>query len=115
MGGWHATDFMHKLLQLKYPHFPVRITQPNAQTLLYQHSHVAEDYLAELRAYEDFDELERRTTVFQYEYEHLVSVFNFDLIAVYLLMFFFAADPPEDGGGAGGDCPAQGGQPAAHD
>ncbi|KAL1922867.1 uncharacterized protein VTP21DRAFT_9243 [Calcarisporiella thermophila] len=52
-GGLPAAEYMHKLLQLKYPTFPTRSTLQQSQTLVRDHAYVAVDYQSELREFED--------------------------------------------------------------
>lgn len=48
-GGHQAADHLLKLMQLKYPSFPVKMTYLQAQHLFQQHTYVAVDYIQELR------------------------------------------------------------------
>ena len=69
VGGYHSTEFMQRLLQLKYhstfplKNYPLR---HHAQALVLHHTYVALDYAQELRKYE-LDE------AFLAEHEHLIQ------------------------------------------
>ena len=47
-GGTQAVEFMQKLLMLKYPAFPSKLSIQQAQTLVWDHCYVAQEYMAEL-------------------------------------------------------------------
>ncbi|KAI3628967.1 hypothetical protein CBS9595_000039 [Malassezia furfur] len=49
-GGAMGSDFLHRLLQLKYPNLPQRITPFESQTMLEQLCYVSPDYDTELRS-----------------------------------------------------------------
>ncbi|KAI7871446.1 hypothetical protein BDF14DRAFT_1760896 [Spinellus fusiger] len=52
-GGTQATDYMLKLMQLKYPTFPTKMTLAQAQDLVQTHGYVANDYQTSLKDVED--------------------------------------------------------------
>ncbi|KAJ3030145.1 Nuclear actin-protein involved in chromatin remodeling [Rhizophlyctis rosea] len=61
-GGQIASDHLLKLLQMKYPSFPVKVTSAQALTMVRQHSYTALDYQEEMRALTDpvkFDFIDR--------------------------------------------------------
>lgn len=43
-GGFQSTDYLLKLMQLKYPTFPGRLTPPQAHAMYKQHSYHSLDY-----------------------------------------------------------------------
>ncbi|KAI8868851.1 actin-like ATPase domain-containing protein [Ramicandelaber brevisporus] len=47
-GGAHATEFMSRLMQLKYPVFPAKISPIQAEYLVNNHTFVSLDYQSEL-------------------------------------------------------------------
>lgn len=50
MGGLQTTDFMLKMLQIKYPAFPSVMNASQARAVALEHAYVADDYVA--RAYD---------------------------------------------------------------
>ncbi|SGY61894.1 BQ5605_C007g04619 [Microbotryum silenes-dioicae] len=52
-GGSHASEYMLKLMQLKYPTFPGRLSSFQAGCIYRQHCYVSEDYRADLQAMAD--------------------------------------------------------------
>jgi actin-related protein 5 len=54
-GGTQSSDYMLKLMQLKYPTFPTKMSSSQAQLLVHQHAFVAKDYQATLNALENRD------------------------------------------------------------
>ncbi|EFW17766.1 chromatin remodeling complex subunit Arp5 [Coccidioides posadasii str. Silveira] len=72
-GGYQSCDYLMKLLKLKYPTFPARITETQMEELLHQHCYVSQDYDRELSGYLDWAGLEDRDHVIQYPFtEHIV-------------------------------------------
>ncbi|KAL1962472.1 hypothetical protein VTN77DRAFT_9673 [Rasamsonia byssochlamydoides] len=72
-GGAQSTDYMLKLMKLKYPTFPARMTEHQMEELIHQHCYVSTDYDNELSHYLDWTGLEDRDHVIQYPYtEHHV-------------------------------------------
>lgn len=49
-GGALGADFLHRLLQLKYPNLPQKITPFESQTMLENLSYVSADYESEIRS-----------------------------------------------------------------
>ncbi|KAL2001026.1 hypothetical protein VTN02DRAFT_2339 [Thermoascus thermophilus] len=71
-GGAQACDFMLKLMKLKYPTFPARMTEHQMEELIHRHCYVSQDYDRELSGYLDWTGLEDRDHVIQYPYtEHV--------------------------------------------
>ncbi|KAI9788004.1 MAG: Nuclear actin-protein involved in chromatin remodeling [Peltula sp. TS41687] len=73
-GGQHNADFLLKLLQLKYPNFPGKITAGQAEELVREHCYVSLDYEAELSRYLDWTGLEDRDHTIQYPFTEQVVV-----------------------------------------
>ena len=73
-GGYHNSDFLLKLLQLKYPTFPGKMTLTQADELVRQHCSVAQDYQAELSHFLDWTGLEDRDHVIQYPFTEQVVI-----------------------------------------
>ncbi|KAI1942738.1 Nuclear actin-protein involved in chromatin remodeling [Ophidiomyces ophidiicola] len=72
-GGYQACDYLLKLLKLKYPTFPARMTEIQMEELVHKHCYISQDYDAELSKYLDWTGLEERDHVIQYPFtEHIV-------------------------------------------
>jgi actin-related protein 5 len=72
-GGYHAADYLMKLLKLKYPTFPARMTETQMEEIVRKHCYVSMDYDQELSRYLDWTGLEDRDRVIQYPFtEHIV-------------------------------------------
>jgi actin-related protein 5 len=71
-GGTQAMEFMQKLLQLKYPAFPSKLTVLQAQTLVWDHCYVAQDYQAELACMLDRTHLKDADKTIQFPYTEFV-------------------------------------------
>lgn len=71
-GGTQAVEFMLKLLQLKYPSFPSKLTLLQAQTLVWDHCYVAQDYTAELSCMLDRTHLKGADRTIQFPYTEFV-------------------------------------------
>lgn len=73
-GGLNNAEYLMKLLKLKYPTFPARLTDYQMEQLVHQHCYVSQDYDRELSGYLDWTGLEARDHVIQYPYtEHIVQ------------------------------------------
>ena len=75
-GGTQAVEFMLKLLQLKYPGFPSKLNFPQAQTLVWDHCYVAQDYPSELSRILDRTQLKELDRTIQFPYTEFVYFFN---------------------------------------
>lgn len=72
-GGLHNAEYLMKLMKLKYPTFPARITDNQMEDLVRNHCYVSQDYDRELSGYLDWTSLEDRDRVIQYPFtEHIV-------------------------------------------
>lgn len=72
-GGLHASEYLLKLMKLKYPTFPARLTENQMETLIRDHCYVSTDYDRELGGYLEWTGLEDRDHVVQYPFtEHIV-------------------------------------------
>ncbi|KAJ6023705.1 hypothetical protein N7540_004502 [Penicillium herquei] len=72
-GGLHNAEYLMKLMKLKYPTFPVRMTDHQMEDLVRKHCYISEDYDRELNGYLDWTGLEARDHVIQYPFtEHIV-------------------------------------------
>lgn len=55
LGGYHMTNYLHRLLQLKYPVHVNAITLSRAEELLHNHCSIATDYSEELKKWSSID------------------------------------------------------------
>ncbi|KAH8681468.1 putative chromatin remodeling complex subunit [Xylariales sp. PMI_506] len=73
-GGWHAAEYLLKLIRLKYPTFPGKLNASQAEHMLRDHCYVSKSYDDELRTYLDWTGLEDRDVVIQYPFTEEVIV-----------------------------------------
>ena len=71
-GGTQAVEFMLKLLQLKYPAFPSKLNLLQAQSLVWDHCYVAQDYATELSQMLDRTHLKETDRTIQFPYTEFV-------------------------------------------
>ena len=72
-GGFQGAEYLLKLLRLKYPMFPGRLTETQAEVMVREHCYVSQTYDAEMKTYLDWSGLEERDHIVQYPYtEHTV-------------------------------------------
>jgi actin-related protein 5 len=71
-GGTQAVEFMLRLLQLKYSTFPSKLTLLQAQTLVWDHCYVSQDYAAELSCMLDRTHLKDADRTIQFPYTEFV-------------------------------------------
>ncbi|KAG0002630.1 Nuclear actin-protein involved in chromatin remodeling, partial [Modicella reniformis] len=67
-GGEPASEYMLKLMQMKYPTFPMKMSTTQSETLLINHTYVAHDYLGELASYEDPELFKTKDRVIQFPF-----------------------------------------------
>ncbi|KAI9736346.1 MAG: Actin- protein 5 [Cirrosporium novae-zelandiae] len=71
-GGSHNIEYMLKLLKLKYPTFPTKITDYQAATLVKEHCYISQDFEREISKFLEWTGLEDRNHVIQYPFtEHI--------------------------------------------
>ncbi|KAI1277480.1 putative chromatin remodeling complex subunit [Xylaria sp. FL0933] len=73
-GGWHAAEYLLKLIRLKYPAFPGKLNASQAENMVRDHCYVSKSYDDELRSYLDWTGLEDRDIVIQYPFTEEVIV-----------------------------------------
>ncbi|KAH8689936.1 putative chromatin remodeling complex subunit [Talaromyces proteolyticus] len=72
-GGQQASEYLLKLMRLKYPAFPGRMTEHQMEDLIHKLSYVSLDYNEEISHFLDWTGLEDRDYVVQYPFtEHVV-------------------------------------------
>jgi actin-related protein 5 len=73
-GGSQSAEYLYKLIRLKYPTFPGKLTVSQAEYLVREHCYVSRDYDSELSKYLDWSGLEDRDHVVQYPYTEEVVI-----------------------------------------
>jgi actin-related protein 5 len=73
-GGYHAADYLLKLIRLKYPSFTAKLNISQAEHMLREHGNIAHDYDGEIKDYLDWTGLEDRDVVIQYPYTEEIVV-----------------------------------------
>lgn len=73
-GGLQSAEYLMKLMKLKYPTFPTRLTDAQMEEMVHQHCYVSQDYERELSGFLDWTGLEDRDRVIQYPFtEHIIQ------------------------------------------
>ena len=67
-GRFQGAEYLLKLLRLKYPGFPGKFSDPQAEDLVREHCYVSQDYQQELDSYLDWEGLEERDHIVQHPY-----------------------------------------------
>lgn len=73
-GGYHAAEYLTKLIKLKYDHFPGKMAPSHTEFMVKDHCYLAKDYDSELASYLDWSGLEDRERVVQYPYTEEIIV-----------------------------------------
>ena len=73
-GRFQSAEYLLKLLKLKYPTFPGKISDPQAEDLVREHCYVSQNYEQELCRYLDWTGLEERDHVIQFPFTEQVVV-----------------------------------------
>lgn len=73
-GRFQTAEYLQKLLKLKYPGFPAKITEPQYEDLVNDHCYISQDYESELSKYLDWTGLEDRDHVIQWPFVEQVVV-----------------------------------------
>ncbi|KAJ5467935.1 hypothetical protein N7475_005687 [Penicillium sp. IBT 31633x] len=73
-GGLQTAEYLMKLMKLKYPTFPTRLTDAQMEEMVHKHCYISQDYERELSGFLDWTGLEDRDRVIQYPFtEHIVQ------------------------------------------
>jgi actin-related protein 5 len=67
-GGWHAAEYLLKLIRLKYAGFPGKMNSSQAENMVRDFCYLSKDYDQELKGYLDWTGLEDRERIVQYPY-----------------------------------------------
>ncbi len=73
-GRHQSAQYLLKLLRLKYPTFPGKISDNQAEDLVREHSYVSQNYEEELSRYLDWTGLEDRDHIVQFPYTEAIVV-----------------------------------------
>ena len=73
-GGFQNIEYMLKLLRLKYPTFPGKLTETQVEVFVREHCRVSQDYDTEMRKYLDWSGLEDRDHIIQYAFTEHVAI-----------------------------------------
>lgn len=73
-GRFQSAEYLLKLLRLKYPAFPGKISDTQAEDLVREHCYVSQDYEQELSHYLDWTGLEDRDHIIQFPFTEQVVV-----------------------------------------
>ena len=73
-GRFQSAQYLLKLLSLKYPTFPGKISDNQAEDLVREHCYVSQDYENELSHYLDWTGLEDRDHTIQFPYTEQIVV-----------------------------------------
>ena len=73
-GGSQGAEYLLKLLKLKYPTFPGKLTDHQAEEMVRQHCYISNDFDNEMRHFLDWTGLEERDHIVQYPYSEPVVV-----------------------------------------
>ena len=72
-GGYQGAEYLLKLLKLKYPSFPSKLTDYQAQHWVREHCYVSQDFEKEMQCFLDWTGLEDRDHIIQFPFtEHMV-------------------------------------------
>ena len=67
-GGYQGAEYLLKLLKLKYPSFPGKLTDYQAQHWVREHCYVSQDFEKEMQCFLDWTGLEDRDHIIQFPF-----------------------------------------------
>ncbi|KAM3462894.1 hypothetical protein MY5147_005710 [Beauveria neobassiana] len=73
-GGYHCSEYLLKLIRLKYPAFAGKLNVSQAEHMVQDHCYVSDSYEDEIKRYLDWSGLEDRDIVIQYPFTEEVVV-----------------------------------------
>ncbi|KAL2038685.1 hypothetical protein N7G274_008443 [Stereocaulon virgatum] len=73
-GGYQGAEYLFKLLRLKYPTFPGKLTDYQAQEYVREHCYVSQDFDREMSGFLDWTGLEDRDRIIQYPFTEHVAI-----------------------------------------
>ena len=73
-GGYQSSEYLMKLLRLKYPMFTGKLTEWQADQMVREHCYVSQDFEQEMSSFLEWAGLEERDHLIQYPFtEHVVA------------------------------------------
>lgn len=73
-GGFQGADYLFKLLKLKYPTFPGKLTEYQTEAMVREHCYLSQNFDHEMTTFLDWSGLEDRDHVIQYPFTEQVVV-----------------------------------------
>lgn len=73
VGAWQARDYMLKLLQLKYPSFPLQLSLNQAESLMHDYCYVSSDYNEEIEMIDKPQVLAEKDRVIQFSFAEALA------------------------------------------
>lgn len=73
-GGYHSSEYLLKLIRLKYPAFTGKLNVSQAENMVKDHCYISDSYESEIKGYLDWTGLEDRDIVIQYPFTEEVIV-----------------------------------------
>jgi len=73
-GRFQSAEYLLKLLKLKYPSFPGKFSDPQAEDIVREHCYISQDYEEELSRYLEWTGLEDRNHIIQFPFTEQVVV-----------------------------------------
>lgn len=73
-GGYQGAEYMLKLLRLKYPTFPGKLTDYQAPPIVREHCYVSQNFNKEMTSFLDWTGLEDRDHVVQYPFTEQIVI-----------------------------------------
>ena len=73
-GGYHNADYLLKLIKLKYPTFPGKLTETQAEEMVREHCYVSQNFQRDMRNFLDWTGLEDRDHLIQYPFTEQITI-----------------------------------------
>lgn len=73
-GGSQGVDFLNKMLILKYPDFPGKITPGQMEIMMKEYCYVSDDYKEEISGYLETDVLEEKDRIIQFPFTEIIAI-----------------------------------------
>jgi len=73
VGAWQARDYMLKLLQLKYPSFPLQLSLNQAESLMHDYCYVSSDYNEEIEMIDKPQVLAEKDRLIQFSFAEALA------------------------------------------
>ncbi|MCJ1306682.1 Nuclear actin-protein involved in chromatin remodeling [Agyrium rufum] len=73
-GGYHGADYLLKLIKLKYPTFPGKLTETQVEHYVREHCYISQSFSNEMGQFLDWTGLEDRDHLIQYPFTEHVAI-----------------------------------------